>query len=270
MTTDPLFMKIGADYYYYHNDHIGTPRKMTSVSGAVVWSAKYSSFGEAAVDASSTIANPLRFPGQYEDAETGLHYNWHRYYDSNRGNYISKDFIGIVPFDIYDDVNHLYNYSKSNPLIFFDPLGLTPADRVRWALNQYKTNPEPWAREKRLFRNDYWKCNEFVYYTHTHGDPDIYDFPTVYRENTNFYKPVVSDYADPCFAKDRLDYMSISQVQPGDIIVWHDSTRGVHHSAIAINTNEVIYAGTDGLKKNTISNVSRSFSTTPIVRRYKY
>ena len=53
--TDPLFMKIGSQYYFYHNDHLGTPQKMTSISGAVVWSAKYSSFGKAEVDTDSTV-----------------------------------------------------------------------------------------------------------------------------------------------------------------------------------------------------------------------
>ena len=69
----------------YHNDHLGTPQKMTSVNGAVVWNATYSSFGEANVDITSTITNNLRFPGQYEDEETGLHYNYHRYYDPTTG-----------------------------------------------------------------------------------------------------------------------------------------------------------------------------------------
>ena len=73
-TTDPLFMKVGGQYYFYQNDHLGTPQKLTAVNGAVVWSAKYSSFGEAEVDISSTITNNLRFPGQYFDQETGLHY----------------------------------------------------------------------------------------------------------------------------------------------------------------------------------------------------
>jgi RHS repeat-associated protein len=118
MTTDPLFMKIGAQYYFYHNDHIGTPQKMTSVSGAVVWSAKYSSFGKAVVDASSTIVNPLRFPGQYDDTETGLHYNWFRYYEPEIGRYLAPDPIGVC-----GGIN-FYRYSINSPLNEIDPLGL--------------------------------------------------------------------------------------------------------------------------------------------------
>jgi uncharacterized protein RhaS with RHS repeats len=68
-TTDPLFMKIGTDYYFYQNDHLGTPQKLTAINGAVVWAAKYSSFGKASIEV-ETVENNLRFPGQYYDQET--------------------------------------------------------------------------------------------------------------------------------------------------------------------------------------------------------
>ena len=117
-TTDPLFMKEGDNYYFYHNDHLGTPQKMTAVNGAVVWSAKYSSFGEAAVNAASTVTNPLRFPGQYFDTETGLHYNWHRFYDPTLGRYLRSDPIGL------EGGINLYSYVKNNPVDYIDPEGL--------------------------------------------------------------------------------------------------------------------------------------------------
>jgi len=78
-TTDPLFMTESGKYYFYHNDHLGTPQKMTAVNGAVVWAALYSAFGEAQVLPSSIVENNLRFAGQYFDQESGLHYNRFRY-----------------------------------------------------------------------------------------------------------------------------------------------------------------------------------------------
>ena len=94
-TTDPIFMKIGTEYYFYQNDHLGTPQMLTGQSGAIVWSADYNSFGEASI-LSSAVENNLRFPGQYYDEETGLHHNWHRYYDPEVGRYLQTDPIGFV------------------------------------------------------------------------------------------------------------------------------------------------------------------------------
>lgn len=118
MTTDPLFMKDGDDYYFYQNDHLGTPQKIIATNGAVVWSAKYSSFGKAIVDPSSTIINNLRFPGQYYDSETGLHYNYHRYYDVKLGIYLRADPTGL------DGGSNVYLYSLANPIGLIDMYGL--------------------------------------------------------------------------------------------------------------------------------------------------
>ncbi|MFZ2629957.1 MAG: RHS repeat-associated core domain-containing protein [Desulfosalsimonadaceae bacterium] len=116
-TTDPLFMKTGGRYYFYHNDHLGTPQKMTDVSGAVVWSAKPESFGEATVEV-ATVENNLRFPGQYYDNETGLHYNLNRYYLPDTGRYGSADPVGLQ-----GGIN-FYSYCLNDPLNLTDTMGL--------------------------------------------------------------------------------------------------------------------------------------------------
>ncbi|BBK14976.1 hypothetical protein OIPHN330_58570 (plasmid) [Citrobacter freundii] len=83
----------------------------------MVWKANYSPFGKASITSQGPTFN-LRFPGQYFDAETGLHYNWRRYYDPNTGRYITSDPIGLV-----GGIN-TYAYALSNPMIYTDPTGL--------------------------------------------------------------------------------------------------------------------------------------------------
>ncbi|MFC5771134.1 RHS repeat-associated core domain-containing protein, partial [Thauera sinica] len=65
----------------------------------------------------STTVN-LRFPGQYFDRESGLFYNWNRYYDPTIGRYISPDPIGLA-----GGLN-LFGYANQSPLRFTDPKGL--------------------------------------------------------------------------------------------------------------------------------------------------
>jgi RHS repeat-associated protein len=99
---------------------MGTPYMMTTTSGAVVWKAKYSSFGIAIVDSIPAVENPLRFPGQYADVETGLHYNWFRYFDSECGRYLRIDPIGFAGGD-----ENLYAYVWNDPIGWLDPKGLS-------------------------------------------------------------------------------------------------------------------------------------------------
>ncbi|KAF0219658.1 MAG: YD repeat [Geobacteraceae bacterium] len=115
----PLAKIEGTNIYYYHNDHLGTPQKMTDNTGAVVWSAEYKPFGEAIIDLSSTTMNNLRFPGQYFDEETGLNYNYFRNYNPMIGRYIEADPIGIKRGE-----NHLFVYVQNNPINWIDPEGL--------------------------------------------------------------------------------------------------------------------------------------------------
>jgi RHS repeat-associated protein len=110
-------IKPGEAAYYFHNDHLGTPQVLTDGNGNIAWKAAYTPFGEAVVSI-ATVENPFRFPGQYYDQETGLHYNYFRYYNPQTGRYIDPDPIGL------EGGINLFAYVANNPLNKIDPLGL--------------------------------------------------------------------------------------------------------------------------------------------------
>ncbi|WP_338846793.1 RHS repeat-associated core domain-containing protein [Massilia sp. W12] len=101
------------------------PRELSDAQGRLRWQASYQSWGNLLQVAYSEVSapcwlpqlQPLRFQGQYYDAETGLHYNRFRYYDPDIGRFISQDPIGLA------GGNNIYQYA-ANPISWIDPLGL--------------------------------------------------------------------------------------------------------------------------------------------------
>ncbi|WP_222833344.1 RHS repeat protein [Pseudomonas sp. SC3(2021)] len=107
--------------FYYQLDHLGTPQELTDYSGEIVWSAQYDAYGKVAaitLAGEDYLDQPLRFQGQYFDAESGLHYNRHRYYDPRLGRYLTPD-----PVKLAGGLNQ-YQYVP-NPTGWVDPLGLS-------------------------------------------------------------------------------------------------------------------------------------------------
>lgn len=102
---------------WLHPNHLGAPEAATNPRGQVLWQANYQAFGAAQITPTAFTLN-LRLPGQYEDAETGLHYNRHRYYDPSRGEYLTPDPLGTP------DGPNPYAYVRYNPLKYIDPEGL--------------------------------------------------------------------------------------------------------------------------------------------------
>ena len=118
-TYTPLALRVdGAAVYCYHNDHLGTPLRLTDDQGRVAWSADYSAYGQARIGMAGVV-NPLRMPGQYFDEETGLHYNRFRYYVPALGRYTTRD-----PLSFVGGVN-VYAYVQNDPINASDPLGLS-------------------------------------------------------------------------------------------------------------------------------------------------
>ena len=108
-------------HYFYHNDNLGTPQVLTDSNGEIVWQASYDAFGKARV-AIDKVINNLRFPGQYFDQESGLDYNFHRFYDPETGRYVSADPIGLA------GGMNLYAYVENDPVNWIDPWGLRFAE----------------------------------------------------------------------------------------------------------------------------------------------
>ncbi len=115
--------------FYIDSDHLNTPRTITNQAKQKRWEWNSDPFG-------STLANEnpaalgvftfnLRFPGQYFDKETGLHYNYFRDYNPQIGRYIQSDPIGL------EGGLNTYGYVDSQPLFFADPTGLAGEVPVR-------------------------------------------------------------------------------------------------------------------------------------------
>lgn len=109
-----LAMVQGGVLYFTHVDHLGTVQMLTDGASAVVWSGDYRPFGEV-VETVSAVANNLRFPGQYYDSESGLHYNYFRDYDPGIGRYVESDSLGL------DGGLNSYLYANANPINYYDP-----------------------------------------------------------------------------------------------------------------------------------------------------
>jgi len=110
--------------YYIHADHLGTPRVITDPdTHTVVWQWDSDPFGRAEAEEDpdgdgNGVTYNLRFPGQFYDAETGVHYNIFRTYQAHLGRYLEADPIGLR-----GGLN-AYSYATITPLVEFDPYGL--------------------------------------------------------------------------------------------------------------------------------------------------
>jgi type VI secretion system secreted protein VgrG len=104
--------------WHYVTDHFGTPQELyDNEVGELAWAADFSAYGQTVRQIAHEVNNPIRFPGQYFDAESGLHYNRHRYYDLELGRYLNQDPIGLL------GGLHHYSYADRDPVNRIDPSG---------------------------------------------------------------------------------------------------------------------------------------------------
>ncbi|NBE52145.1 RHS repeat-associated core domain-containing protein [Streptomyces boluensis] len=110
---------IDSRFYAIVTDLVGTPTELVDEQGDIAWRTRSTLWGATGWNRSATAYTPLRFPGQYHDPETGLHYNFHRYYNPHTARYLSPDPLGLRPAD--NPIAYVHN-----PHSWADPLGLAP------------------------------------------------------------------------------------------------------------------------------------------------
>ena len=103
--------------YFQHADFLGLPFAVTDQSGTLVWRGFYDAYGREMSVVGDVIV-PQRFMGQYKDEETGMYYNYHRYYDPSIGRYIQRDPLGFI------SGQNEYLYANANSQSYVDPQGL--------------------------------------------------------------------------------------------------------------------------------------------------
>jgi len=139
LETMPIAAIKNGSVFYVYPDHLGTPRAITDTANQTVWYWNYDEpFGATEANenpnGTGTFTYNLRFPGQYFDAETGLHYNWHRDYNPEKGKYIQSDPIGLR-----GGLN-TYGYAEGSPIRRIDPLGLSSKE----CCDKQKGRSAPW------------------------------------------------------------------------------------------------------------------------------
>ncbi|MFW3473989.1 putative T7SS-secreted protein [Streptomyces microflavus] len=124
LARDAAQSTIDQRYFAIVTDLIGTPTELIDESGELAWRTRTSLWGTTTWARNSTAHTPLRFPGQYHDPETGLHYNLNRHYDPETARYLTPDPLGLGPAP--NAVAYV-----DNPFRWCDPLGLAPYDPLR-------------------------------------------------------------------------------------------------------------------------------------------
>ncbi|CRK58287.1 Rhs-family protein [Alloactinosynnema sp. L-07] len=112
-------------FYAIVTDIVGTPSELLDDQGDPAWRQESTLWGQALGALTQRADTPLRFPGQYFDAETGLHYNYLRYYDPVAARYTSPDPLGLLG----GPSPHGYVH---NPTGWTDALGLTESGDIEF------------------------------------------------------------------------------------------------------------------------------------------
>ena len=88
----------GQQTHYFHCDQIGILREITYKDGNLLWFVEYTAWGRLKEETKVTDSayQPFRLQNQYADCETGLYYNFFRYYEPDAGQFVNQAPIGLL------------------------------------------------------------------------------------------------------------------------------------------------------------------------------
>ena len=112
-------------FYWLHNDHLGSSRKLTNLSGAVVYRGEFDPDGQAILETGTTNLNSHKYTGYERDAATGLDNASARMYSSSRARFTQPDPAGLRAAHLNkpESLNR-YSYVENDPVNRRDPSGM--------------------------------------------------------------------------------------------------------------------------------------------------
>jgi RHS repeat-associated protein len=214
----PVAKLSGGAHYSIVTDHLGTPLTLFSDRGEAVWQMELSVYGEVRELKGWRESCPFRYPGQYEDTETGLYYNRFRYYDPGAGIYISQDPIGLA------GGLKIYSY-VCDPNTYVDTLGLFEAFDVV----PYGAKTAPLENHHGVL--DVWASHNIPGYVSRASDnPAI----ALTKEQHSATKKVYRDWLRERTGKPiggKIDWTKISAIEAQDLSERMFDAANVPHSA---------------------------------------
>ena len=207
--------EIDSRFFAIVTDLVGTPTELIDEQGDIAWHTRTTLWGTTTWNTDATTYTPLRFPGQYHDPETGLHYNHHRYYDPETARYTTLDPLGLAPAP--NPATYV-----SNPHTWNDPLGLAPCPRnVALGIRDYGLR-------------DFADGNNFTHYLDNHDTWEADVRAAVHNPDIRLHVAVDGFAGGPTHADMLMRAYERGMQQRG----WFSTEREIYHIGKALRVGD--------------------------------